>query len=1061
MIKKFVLSCYSPPARFRRRILLLFVSVWLTLCCVNVSAQKQVGGTVGNVAGEPLGGVSVVLKGSNVGVTTGTDGKYSINVQGNNSVLVFSYLGYTTEEITVGTKTVLDMVLKEAAQEFDEIVVVAYGTTKKSSFTGSASSVKSEMLEKRQVADVSKALQGSMSGVQVVSSSGQPGSSATIRIRGVGSISASSEPLYVVDGITVENSLSSINMTDIESVTTLKDAAANSLYGARGANGVVLITTKKGVSGKARVNFEARFGFNERGIPAYDVVTDKGQYLELLWEALRNKGIADGDPNPAAYASDNLIVETKGFNPFTNVPVNQVVGTDGKLNPAAVAAWNDDWLKDPFRRGFRNEEIISVSGGTGKNSYYMSVGYLDEKSYITASDFQRYTGRVKLEQEVVSWLHTGANISYAKAYMSNPWASNRASTYSNIFMFAQQNPPIYPIYQYDKTTGKAILDKNGNKQYEFNTPYSPGTNPLNALENDIRDSDCDYATASGFAEFSFLKDFKLKLSVSAETNSDFSNSFQTPVGGDALNVGGRNKRTSKKMFLLTSQQLLTWNKIVDGHGIDILAGHETVRRKNNHLEAEKENFLIPSNPELANGARLMGATSYSQTYSLESLLSRVQYNYREKYFLSASLRYDGSSRFSPDSRWGAFWSTGGAWIISKENFLNDISQLNELKLKVSYGTQGNDALLDPDGYLMYNVYQDQYEVSSAGGDIAVTYTMRGNPKLKWERSENFNTGIEFRLFDKIFGGVEYYQKITRDLLYQKPLATSQGLPAWIWDNAITMKNSGIEIELGVDIIKTRDFWWQIKGNLTTQKNKIMELPKDKDKDGKGYVASYYWYKTDGSIYDFYTYKSAGVDPATGKALWYAEEKDDDGNVTGDKVVTEYGEASKYQTGKSALPDIYGGMNTTVEWKGLELSVQTAFQFGGYGWDNHYMNLMTSLEDATSGIHKDVVARRWTAPGQITDVPRLQYGLGNQTTQSDRFLVSKSYFSINNITLGYTLPKKLVEKISIDKLKIFFTCENIALFSARQGYDPRIYISGSGTYAYSAVRSFSLGLNVNF
>jgi TonB-linked SusC/RagA family outer membrane protein len=999
------------------------------------------------------------VKGTSIGILSDSEGKFSLDVPESATTIVVSYIGF--KEIDVDVAPYLEITLEPDVSALDEVVVVAYGTAKKSAFTGSVSTVKSEDLGKRQASNISKSLQGTMSGVQVVSTSGQPGTAATIRIRGVGSISASSEPLYVVDGIPIESSLSSINSADIESITTLKDAAANSLYGARGANGVVLITTKKGASGKPRVNVETRFGYNERGIPAYDVVTDKGQYMELLWESLRNQGIADGNQDPAAYASAQLLSTTNGFNPFTNVPGDQVVGPDGKLNPAAVAAWNDNWLKDPFRKGFRNEDVISVSGGTGKNSYYISFGYLDEESYITASDFQRYTGRLKVEQEITSWFKTGANLSYAKIYMNNPWASNRASSYANIFFFAQQNPPIYPIYQYNKTTGEAILDSNGNKQYEFSTPFSPGTNPLSALENDIRDSDYDYSTILGFTEISFLKDFKLRINVSAETYNGFSNSFQTPVGGDAQNVGGRNERSSNKLFTLTSQQLLTYKKNISGHNVDVLLGHETVQQKNNYMAAQKENFLVPSNPELANGARLMDATSYAQIYSLESLLSRAQYDYREKYFLSASLRYDGSSRFSPDNRWGAFWSAGGAWLLNKEDFLNDVSQIDELKLKVSYGTQGNDALLDPNGYLMYNVYQDQYSVSSAGGDIAVSYILRGNPNLKWERSENLNTGIEFRLFDKLFGNVEYYQRITRDLLYQKPLATSQGLPNWIFDNAITMKNSGIEIELGVDIFKTNDFSWQIRGNLTTQKNEILELPKDKDKDGKGYVSGSYWYKVGGSIYDFYTYRSAGVDPATGRALWYAEELDEEGNPTGDKTVTEYGSASRYNIGKSALPDIYGGFETVIDWKGVDFSVQTSYQLGGYGRDAQYAGLMTTLDDATTGVHKDVVNRRWTTPGQITDVPRLEYGLGNQASDSDRFLISKSYFSINNITLGYTFPKKWIEKISLDKVRVYLTGENVALFSARKGYDPRIYISGSGTYAYTAMRSFSLGLNVSF
>ncbi|GHT62898.1 SusC/RagA family TonB-linked outer membrane protein [Bacteroidia bacterium] len=1025
-----------------------------------IAQKKQVSGTVADEAGEPIVGASVIVKGNaTVGTVTNIDGNFSFDVPASATTLIVKYLGMQDHEIAAGQD--LKVILHPSSTSLDEVIVVAYGTAKKSSFTGSVSTIKAEEIGKRQAANVSKALQGTMSGVQVVSTSGQPGSAATIRIRGVGSISASSEPLYVVDGIPVESSLRSINSADIESITTLKDAAANSLYGARGANGVVLITTKRGASGKPKVSFETRFGYNERGIPAYDVVTDKGQYMELLWESLRNQGIADGNPNPADYASANLLAATNGFNPFTNVPGDRVVGLDGKLNQAAVAAWNDNWLKDPLRKGLRNENMISISGGTEKSSYYISLGYLDENSYIKASDFQRYSGRVKIEQEVTSWFKGGANLSYAKIYDNNPWTSSKASTYSNIFFFAQQNPPIYPIYKYDKTTGQPVLDKNGNKQYEFNTPFSPGTNPLNALDNDLYDADYDYSQATTFADISFLKDFKLRLNVSAETYNGFSNEFQTPVGGDAQNVGGRNTREADKLFILTSQQLLTYLKSFEGHSINVLAGHETTHRKGNVLQAQKENFLIPSNPELANGARLMDASSYSQIYSLESLLSRVQYDYREKYFLSASLRYDGSSRFSPDNRWGAFWSAGGAWMLSKEDFLSDVSQINELKLKASYGTQGNDALLDSNGYPMYNVYDDQYQVSSSGGDIAVTYIMRGNPDLKWERSENFNAGIEFRFFDKLFGGVEFYQRTTRDLLYQKLLATSQGLPNWKWDNAIDLKNSGIEIDLGVDIIKTNDFSWQVRGNLTTQKNKILKLPKDRDPEGKGYVAGNYWYKVGGSIYDFYTYKSAGADPTTGKALWYAEDKNDDGDVIGDKVVSEYGLASRYVLGKSAIPDIYGGLETTIDWKGIDFSIQTAYQFGGYGWDEQYRGLMTTLDDATSAVHKDVVDRHWTTPGQVTDVPRLRFGLGNENSQSDRFLTSKSYFSINNITLGYTLPKRWTEKIEIDRLRVYLSGENIALFSARQGYDPRIYVSGSGTYAYTAMRSFSVGLNVNF
>jgi TonB-linked SusC/RagA family outer membrane protein len=1032
----------------------------VSLGLVNAQSKSISGKVISAEDGEPIIGAAVMVKGTSTGTITDVNGGFSVNVTSEKSILIISFVGMEAQEVEAKAGVVVK--LKTAVSELDEVVVTGYGSAKKSAFTGSAAVVSSKSIEKRQVSDVSKALQGSIAGVQATSVSGQPGTSATLRIRGVGSISSSSEPLYVIDGIPVESSLSSINSADIESITVLKDAAANSLYGARGANGVVLITTKRGKSGKTKVTLETRFGFNQRAIPSYDVVNSKGQWMELLWESLRNKAVTDGNPNPAQWASDNLLVETKGFNPFTNVASNEVVGTDGKLNPNAVAAWDDDWLKDPFRSGFRQEDVVSISGGDGNSSYYLSLGYLDENSYITASNFKRYTSRARIDQTVSSWLKVGANLSYAKIYMNNPWSSSSSGSYANIFFFAQQNPPIYPIYRYDKSTGEPILDSKGKKQYEFSTPFSPGTNPLSALENDMRDSDYDYTTALGYADVSFLKNFKLKLNVQAENINSLSNSFQTPIGGDAKNVGGRNTRSASKVFSLTSQQLLTYIKEFGSHNIDVLLGHESKIQKNNYLYAQKENFLISDNPELINAGRLLDASSYDQKYNLESYISRIMYDYKGKYFASASYRYDGSSRFSPESRWGGFWSLGTSWLINKENFMSEANWVDELKLKVSYGTQGNDGILDSDGYLLYNLYQDQYAVNTDGsGGVAVTWTIRGNKDLKWERSENLNIGTEFKLFGNVFGGIEYYQKITRDLLYQKPLATSQGLPNWIYDNAISIKNNGIEIELGVDIFKTNDFSWQVKANLTTQKNTILELPKDKDLTGKGYVAGNYWYKVGGSIYDFYTYKSAGVDPATGKALWYAQVKDVDGNVTGDKVVTEYGSASRYQIGKTAFPDIYGGFETTLTYKGIDFSIQGAYQAGGYGWDTQYQGLMSTMEDATSGVHADVLNRRWTTPGQITDVPRLEYGLGQQNSTSDRFLVSKSYVGINNITLGYTFPSKLTNRMKVEKIRVYSTCDNVALWSARKGYDPRIYIGGSGTYAYGAMRTFSVGLNVNF
>ncbi len=1040
--------------------LTLLLTCFILSMGLAIAQTTKVKGVVLDDSGEPIAGASVMVKGNTaIGTVTNIEGVFNLDVPTSAKTLIVKYLGMEDMEVTVAPEIRAQM--KYAANLLDEVIVVAYGTAKKSSYTGSASVVSSKTIEKRQASNVTKTMQGAAAGIQAVSLSGQPGTSATIRIRGVGSISASSDPLYVIDGVPYEGSLNTLNTMDVESMTVLKDAAANSMYGARGANGVVLITTKRGQEGKSKVSFETRFGGNTRGVPAYNTVTDPAKYLVYEWEALKNRAISDGTSNPNQWASDNLTSTsygTGGYNAY-NVPGNELV-TNGVFNPNAKLLYHDDWLSEPFSTGFRNEDVITISGGNKTTSYYMSLGYLTDKGYIPNSDFKRYSGRAKLDQTVTSWFKTGMNIAYAKTYMNNPWSESSASSYSNIFMFAQQIAPIYPIWQYDQSTGKPLLDASGNKMYDYGVtmgtrPYGGNTNPLSSLVNDKDDVDSDQTTALGFAEFSFLKNFKLMLNVGTESRSYFQNEFQTPVGGDALNVGGRNYRTSGKYFGLNSQQLLTWVREFNKHSFDVLAGHESTRNQTNYLQAEKENFLIPGNPELANAARLNDATSYQLDYALESYISRIQYGYADKYYASASYRRDGSSRFSPESRWGNFWSVGGSWRVTQEEFLNKQSWINDLKLKASYGIQGNDRIPP------YNAYEDQYAIVPQDGEIGISYIFRGNRNLRWEESANFNGGIEFSLFNRLRGNVEYYSKITKDLLYQKNLPPSMGAPTWIWDNAIKMKNYGVELELNVDVIKTEGLLWTIGGNITTQKNELLKLPEDRDPEGKGYRNGSYFYKVGNSIYDYYLYEYAGVDPATGSSLWYSDTKDADGNVTATTVTSDYSKATYRENGKSALPDFYGGINTSLTWKGFDFSAQASYSVGGYDYDSNYAGLMDNMSTPGHGIHEDAANRRWTTPGQITDVPKFQFGLQNQNAQSDRFLTDRSYFSLQNVTLGYTLSKRITNKLGIDKVRVYVVADELYLKTARKGLDPRQYISGSTTYAYSALRTASFGLNINF
>ena len=547
--------------------------------------------------------------------------------------LVISFIGMATQEVAI--KPNLNITLKPDTETLEEVVVVAYGTAKKSSFTGSAATIKADKITKQQNSNVSKALEGAVSGVQITSSTGQPGSEASIFVRGIGSISASKKPLIVVDGVPYEGSLNSINNADIESMTILKDAAANSLYGARGANGVVMITTKKGINGKTTVSLDAKWGINSRGVKAYKTIRDAGQYYEMFWEALKNANISTGMGQAAAAwdASQNLVASLGGYNVY-DVANNQLIDpTTGRLNPNAHQLYSEDWQEDPFKNGLRQEYNISIKGGSEKTSFYASLNYLDDDSYLRNSNFKRYTGRLKVDNQTASWLKTGFNMAYAQTTTNSPNVGG--SNYSSLFFFGQNIAPIYPIYRHD-AEGNMIYDSNGNPAYDYGVtdghtrPYGANANPYAQLVNDIREYTYDIISAKAYAEVKFLKDFKFTFNLSADNMNLTQVDFQTPIGGDALNVNGRSYRYAQRYFALNTNQLLTYEKDFGDHHIDVLLGHEVKSDKLTYLMAMKEQFLIPNNPELSNGASLKNATSYTNKYNLEGFFSRLQYDYRDR-----------------------------------------------------------------------------------------------------------------------------------------------------------------------------------------------------------------------------------------------------------------------------------------------------------------------------------------------------------------------------------------------------------------------------------------------
>jgi len=1031
---------------------LLIVSV-LTL-----SAQtKSASGTVTlETDGDPVIGASVSVKGTTIGTVTDANGKFTFSeIPATATHIVISYIGLETIEVAIGTD--LKIKMKESAEALEEVVVIAYGTAKKSSFSGSATQIKGEKIQKTQVSNVSKALEGAVAGVQTVSSSGTPGSSASIIIRGINSISASQNPLIVVDGVPYEGSLNSISTHDIESLTVLKDAAANSMYGARGSNGVIIITTKSGKSGKVKISFDGRTGFNARAVPNYDIISDAGEYYEMVFESVRNNLMSEMSYMQAsAYTAEHLIDEYLGYNVYKGVADNKIIDPfTGRLSSAAQSAqlkWHDSWQTDPFESGLRQEYNVSVSGGSETTTAYVSLNYLGDKGYVVNSGFDRIATRARVEQKIGKYVKVGANIAYSNTLM-NTFGST-SSNYSNIFMFSQQIAPIYPIYLYDND-GYVMYDDNGNRRYdygtEYNRRYAAEQNPLATASDGINKAMVDNFSGRGFFELKFLKDFKFTTNLSYDVFNTSETYFATPNGGDALNVGGRGEKQFMRVSAMNSNQLLNYSPKIGKNNIDILIGHESKIDKSAALYGHMTNFVDPYNPEFANAAMYQDLSSSTFSISLEGYFSRIEYNYDEKYYATASLRRDGSSRFHPDNRWGMFYSAGASWRVEKEDFMRDFDFVDGLKLKASYGTQGNDAIG------LVTAYRDLYSVNRVNNEAGMTKVLRGNKDLTWETGKDFNAGLELRIFDRFDFNFDYFIKSKDDLLFQSPLALSDGNPSFIWRNEMSMKNTGVEFDAGADIIKTNDIKWNIAINAMHYKNKLTKLPESKPAEDypDGYQAGNYWRKLGGSLYDWYTYEYVGVDDETGLPQY--NKYDADGNF--EKIVNRTSEATLRQTGKSPIPTWSGGIATTVEAYGFDFSVQTSYQIGGYVWDSFYQALMNG-GDTGENFHKDMF-NRWTETNRTSNVPKLLFSDQESNASSDRWLTKATNLNIRNITLGYALPSSLLKKISIEKLRVYLVGDNVALFTKRKGLDPRQDLSGSTGYVYSPISTYSFGLNFTF
>ena len=1029
---------------------------------LGASAAVIKGQVVDASTGEPLMGATVQPVGGGNGTATDLNGEFSLDIPNSVKSLTVSYVGYASQ--TVAAVNGIKVALESQGEQLDEVMVVAYGTSKKTSFTGAAEAVGNKKLELRPVTSATKALEGNVSGIQVTSGTGQPGSSPSIVIRGFGSINASNSPLYVVDGIPYDGALSSINPSDIESMTVLKDASAGALYGARGANGVVMIQTKKGKEGKANVTWRSTFGWSNRAIKRYDNV-DQRQYVQLVYEGLRNgyvynEGYTWAKAEAAARASLGSTLGGELYNPFKNYTWGTIIDpSTGQVQADAQSAWNEDWYDSVTRKNaFRTEHQFEVSGGSEKSHYLMSLGYLNENGILKTTRFQRYNARVNADSQVTDWFKTSLNTTLA-------WTTQNFSDYdgtanSNVWYTAQFINPLFPVYLKD-AQGKNVVDANGEAEYDWGEGGRPGSlNDFSSLgsllldkakiDHDVAGLRAGMVFGSDLAKYGWAQGLKFSMNFGFDYNNTERVRYLNSKHGNQANAGGMLYKVNGRTQSYTFNQLLTWTRTLGGvHNIDVLVGHEFYNYKYNYLEASKTN-LIDGILELRPGTTINSADSYQEDYRINSWLSRLNYNYDNRYYISASLRQDASSRFYKDNHTGTFWSVGANWRVSSESFLKDVRWINNLSVKASYGMQGNDNVGT------YYAWQSLYnlEFANAGNKGAIIASLE-NKDLTWEKNGNLNLGVEGLFLDRrVRLNADWYYKKTTHMLLQFPMALSTGFSGY-YANVGNMRNQGIEIQLGLTPVRTQDLEWNVTLMGNTVSNKVLKLTTQSPE----LISGVYSTKVGNPINTFYMAKTAGVDPATGAQLYYAyESMNDDGSVNGEYITDDYSVAAnhKYYMG-SRIPDLFGSVGTDFTWKGLSLSVLTTYSIGGKIYDGLYATAMDY--NYYSQTWNQAALRRWQKPGDVTDVPRIEIAGTNIT--NDRYLINASYFAIKNITLSYSLPKALVSKARLQGVRVFGSFDNVALWSHLNGMDPQYNFSGSTDFSYTPNKTLQVGFELNF
>ena len=1072
---------------------------------ITFAQEKTISGTVSDVSGV-LPGVSVIIEGTPKGVETDFDGKYAIRAN-SGDVLVFRYLGYQTTSKKVGVSNTINVTLEEGDEMLDEIIVLGYGTSTKEAFAGTARVVKKELLEVKNFSNVSQALTGEVAGVTVINGSGQPGSVASIRIRGYGSVNGSRTPLYVVDGIPFSGSLNSINPNDIETTTILKDATATAIYGSRGANGVVLITTKRGKASESYIEVDVKTGINEQIIPRYDVVTSPEEYIGYVWEGIKNGARVRGEADPIAFANANLFTGNyvdPGYNMWYVANGSELIDpTTSSVLPGVTRKYNPQkYANLAFGTGIRTETNLRMGGGNENTNYYTSFGYLDDEGYSINTGYKRYTTRLNLSSKIRPWLEVTSNVDYA--YSENI-ANGQIVGSENVFEFADKMAPIFPVYLRDDQ-GQLVPDTfYGGNQFDYGSlsgfrdrPNANGLNPIGSAKYDFDGTNRHTFNGnfSATTKFSDNLSFKIRYGVQYlnQKNKDYTNKFY----GGGISTGGDITINDRSRLIQNILQLLSYNNQWGDHSVDAILAHESNEFTETFASAAKGLQISPFLLDLDNFQSSLGLPSGSTSgFTIESYFGQFNYNYAQKYYFTGSIRTDGSSRFV-NEKWGTFGSIGFSWVASNESFLENNDIIDYLKLKTSYGITG-----DQSGVGLFSGY-NTYNGGNLGGSISLAPGAVGNPELTWETSKQFQVGAEFGITKYLDGSLDYYHKLTDNLIFDRFVGPSQGISS-ITVNDGELINSGIEIELTGHIVDTKDFSLDLSFNGEMLNNEIKTMPID-PATGKPQILTpdgrYAW--SEGrSVYDFYMREWAGVDPSDGAPMWF-QYYDDlnnnnlldpneptsnssgswipvDENITNNtgsiieyqskvtdanikKTITKtYANASDIYANKSAIPDLRGAFRLYGEVGNFNFATQFTYSIGGYAYDAQYAELMSDRFGAVgNNFHKDI-AKRWRNPGDITDVPALtDNAIVNGTSSSTRFIVSTDYLALNNVNIGYNVPKKYLQKASLNKLNIWLAADNLFNATARNGFLPTTSESGnSGRRLYAPMTTITLGVRVKF